>query len=367
MAINKIKRKKGNGYRVRLLKNGKWLTRTYDRFLDAQKFEKEVRYSDSGIDNPNYTFESAASEWVTNHVEVYKAPSSISSDKQMLRDVLLPLFGKRPLRNISPEDIDVLIRQLQKRGLQPATVNRHLEVVRTIFNYCIKRRKAVYNPMSAVRMLRLPPVKLNYWTEYEARQFLEYSEGRYGEHGRYTVYLFYKFALNTGMRLGEIVSLRWHEVDLDNRLVTVCRTQCYKSRIVRNTTKGGKIRHVPINNAIYDDLVRLKAESKYGLVFTILGTPFDHSNVTKWFKRDMKIAGVKRIRFHDLRHTYASHFMMNGGEIYVLQAILGHSDIKTTERYAHLSKSFLVDKANTVHFTSRDNVVRVNFGKVSNS
>ena len=73
-------------------------------------------------------------------------------------------------------------------------------------------------------------------------------------------------------------------------------------------------------------------------------------------------AGVRKIRFQDLRHTFASHFMMNGGDIYHLKEILGHSDIKTTMRYVHLLKTFLVDKADIVSFSS-DNVVRVDFGK----
>lgn len=367
MAIDKIKRKKGDRYRVRVQKNGQWITKTFNRYYDAKEFQKDLQHSSDGDYRHNFSFADAAAEWVSNHVEVYKSASSISSDKQMLRDVLLPTFCKKPLVDIRPEDIDILIQRLIKKGLSAATVNRHLEVIRTIFNYSIKRRKAFYNPMSAVKMLKVPQPKLEFWTEYEAQRFLEYAEERYKEQGRPIVALFYKFALNTGMRLGEIIALRWHDVDLDNMLITVCRTRCYKSRTIKETTKGGKIRHVPINRAIYDNLVELKKRSQHELVFTVLGTPLDHANVTKWFRRDIKAAGVKKIRFHDLRHTYASHFVMNGGSVYTLQAILGHSDIKTTERYAHLSKAFLVDKADTVHFSSKGNVVKVDFGKVSNA
>lgn len=119
---------------------------------------------------------------------------------------------------------------------------------------------------------------------------------------------------------------------------------------------------------IREDLIRMKALKAGDLVFsTISGNPKHRSNVTHYFQSACDEAGVSRIRFHDLRHTYASHFIMNGESIFVLKEILGHSDIKTTQRYAHLSKSFLVDKADTVHFSTDKKVVHVDFKKKASS
>lgn len=367
MAISRIKRKDGYRYWVRVKKLGRWLTKSFDRHHDALEFEKQVKYSGGTHFNPRLTFAEASADWLNNHVNVYKSASSIRSDSQMLRDRLVPVFGKKALCDITPNEIDFLVASLRAKGISPSTINRHLETIRTIFNYCIKRRMAVYNPMSAVKMLKTLPATLNYWTEQEAQIFLTHTEKRYSEEGRSIVHLFFKVALNTGLRLGELIALRWHDVDLTNGLMTIGRTYCNVTREIKETTKGGKIRHVPINDSICGDLARLRAEIKHELVFTVSGSPFDHSNVSKWFHREIEVTGVKRIRFHDLRHTFASHFMMNGGDIYHLQAILGHSDLKVTQRYAHLSKKFLVDRANIVHFDSGGKVINVDFRVAANS
>jgi len=88
--------------------------------------------------------------------------------------------------------------------------------------------------------------------------------------------------------------------------------------------------------------------SEQNLVFSNhCGNPIDLHNFRKrHFLKDIQEAGVPEIRIHDLRHTYASQYMMSGGNIFDLQKILGHSDLKMTMRYAHLSRGHIVDKAN---------------------
>jgi len=280
----------------------------------------------------------------------------------MLRDNILPIFGGVVLRDATPHLVEILIQKMLGHGRSKSTVNRNLELVRAIFNYAIKRRRAYFNPVTVVGLLRVQQPPIVFWLQDEAQRFLAFTEGKYRGTGREVVPRLYKFALNTGMRLGEVLGQGWPEIDLHNRLITVRRSYDGFERQVKNTTKGHKIRHVPINTAIYGDLLAMRSESESELVFTISGRPFDRSNVSHNFQRDVREAGVRKIRFQDLRHTFASHFMMNGGDIYHLKEILGHSDIKTTMRYVHLLKTFLVDKADIVSFSS-DNVVRVDFGK----
>ena len=362
MSIKRIKRKKGYVYRVKVWRNGKVYSKTFDRSEDAKEFHREVKLSGGELDL-GYTFSQATEEWIKNHAEVRKAPSSVRTDRQMLRDDILSHVGTMPIRDIAPEHVEAIISRFLGQGLSPSSVNRRLQLLRAIIYYAMKRRRAIYNPVKVVGLLKtqLPP--FNYWERHEASQFLEYESKKYEGRNSDLGFLF-KFAMNTGMRLGEVLGLGWGDVDLGNRLIAVRRTYDSYQRKIKETTKGRKLRHVPINSAIYDDLVEMKAMRDGELVFsTITGNPKDRSNVAHYFHRDSKEAGVRRIRFHDLRHTYASHFMMNGGDIYHLKAILGHSDFKTTERYAHLSKTFLVDKADTVCFTTNENVVRVKFKK----
>ncbi len=361
MSIIRKKLKKGMAYRVRVWREGKRHSKTFTRMYDAQQYEREMQLS-ATPDEMRFTFHQAAQEWLMRHAETHKAPTSLKTDRQMLRDYLLAAFGHLALRDVSPRQIEGLILDLMRKGLSRSTVNRNLELARAIFNFGIKRGWAVSNPVSIVGLLKtqVPPVV--FWTQEEALCFLTHVEAKYEGSGRLAIPRLFRFAMNTGMRMGEILGLGWHEVDLQNRLITVRRAYCGTQRQVKETTKGWKIRHVPINSAIHDMLREMKVKRKEELVFTITGKPLDGANVTHEFQQNAVEAGVRKIRFHDLRHTYASHFMMNGGNIFHLKEILGHSDIKTTQRYAHLSKSFLVDKADTVCFRT-DNVMQASFGR----
>jgi integrase len=137
-------------------------------------------------------------------------------------------------------------------------------------------------------------------------------------------------ALHTGMRKAEILGLEWAGVDLSTSRLTLYRT------------KSGKPRGIPINRAVYDALVALEPEQarRQGLVFA-------RRNGAAWgqirsaFAKALERAGIKGFRFHDLRHTAASHLVMRGASLKDVQELLGHSDLKMTQRYAHLSPAHL--------------------------
>ncbi|MBT3182768.1 MAG: site-specific integrase, partial [Deltaproteobacteria bacterium] len=311
-------------------------------------------------DGMTFKFREAAEEWLVKHAEIKKQPKPVATDKQMLRDNLLPFLGSIALMDITPGVVENLILRMLKKNSK-STVNKNLELLRTIFNYNIKRRRILYNPVSIIGLFKQQAPNTDYWEKQEARQFLEYVEGKYVSTGNDLKPL-YVLALNTGMRAGEVLALSWRDVDLNTGLITVRRSYDSHQKCIKDTTKGFKVRHVPINNALYAELSKMKKSSKSDLVFsTISGNPKDRSNVTHYFQRDSKEAGVRKIRFHDLRHTFASHFMMNGGSIFELQIILGHSDVKTTMRYAHYGKGYLVGKTNIVEFSSTGKVVNVDF------
>lgn len=359
MSIVKIKRKnKGTTYRVKIIRSGKFFSRTFGRLYDAEEFEEKIKLSEGNFYESRITFEDMSIEWLDGHAIVKKARSSVATDRQMLRSELLPAFGKKILSEIKPTMIEQLIHRLMKKDLKSTTINRYLELTRTIFNYAIKRQKASFNPVSAVGLLKtqLPP--FSFWTQGEAQQFLNYVSKKYQE-GREIIPFLYACALNLGLRMGELIALSWLDVDLENRLITIRRSYCNAQHCIKETTKSRKIRYVPINSALYSEFVRMKAQRQCELVFSTNGRPMDRFNLVHNFQRDSKEAGVRRIRFHDLRHTFASHWIMNSSDIYSLKAILGHSNIGTTERYAHLSKSFLVDKADAVHFSPDGNIVHV--------
>jgi len=295
---------------------------------------------------------------------VRKAGSSVITDRKMLNKNIYPFIGHLKITRIQPHHIDKLICEAKAKGLCNSTINRNLCVIKTIFNHCMRHRIIFYNPMTAIQSLRVDTKRYKYWSIRDAQTFIDYTRAKYSSNGHYAVFMVYLAALNTGMRQGELLALRWKDVDFENRLITVGRTYSCHERKFNDSTKSHKVRFVPLNDALYkilDDVSRGHAPND--LVFRQKGYMLDPHNLrSRYFEKDMQESGVERIRFHDLRHTYASHYMMNAGNPYDLQKILGHSTLRMTERYAHLSAAFLATRGNVVSFGGEDNVVHVKFG-----
>ena len=133
-------------------------------------------------------------------------------------------------------------------------------------------------------------------------------------------------AVHTGMRKGEILGLEWERVDLSSARITLYRT------------KSGKPRGVPINRAVYDALIALEPDpatpARAGCSAARRRSPGGPDPAA--FETALTKAGITGFRFHDLRHTAASHLVMRGASLKDVQEILGHADMKMTQRYAHL-------------------------------
>lgn len=357
MAIEVLRLKKGTVYRAVFYQNKNRESQCFDRKYDAQKWleERETRhrYGYQG----KISFSQACQIWLENHSKIRKAPSCYEMDRRLIESRFIVSFGDVDLEKITPEGVEAYISRMLAEGLKPPTVNRHLQTLRAILNYYVKKRRLLFNPVSLVGLLPESDAHFDYLSLDEASQFLEFASGKYRTRNRW-VYRFYLLALQTGLRWGEVVGLKWDRVDFRNKQIIVSRSYCRISKQVRETTKGRKIRHVGITSSLNPEL-RIQYEetgSSQGLVFARI---LDIKNFKRdHFEKDLGEAGIRRIRIHDLRHTFASHFMMNGGNLYDLQKLLGHSDIETTERYAHLSPAHVVSKTELVAIRGgRENVV----------
>ena len=154
-------------------------------------------------------------------------------------------------------------------------------------------------------------------------------------------------AVTTGMRMSEIFGLTWSDVMYNEGLLAV-----------RAKLKGGKMRYVPMPPELADELRRFTPQPANNVLY-IAGSNHERifppkkdakgerQRVEGSFEDLLERAGIKDFRFHDLRHTFASWYMMNGGDLYELAKILGHSNIKMTERYAKLAKQHIARTSNT--------------------
>jgi integrase len=153
------------------------------------------------------------------------------------------------------------------------------------------------------------------------------------------------------MRKGEIAGLTWDCIDFQNNLITVKSTLDKHGH--RDSTKSGRIRHVPINDflkGVLHELFKNRSEAS-NYVFLSKGNPIDTNHLYRVFGKIQDQAGLEnKIRVHDTRHTFASQFMMGGGSLYDLSQILGHTDTKMTQRYAHLSPSHLSKATQSLKF-----------------
>jgi len=232
-------------------------------------------------------------------------------------------FGARPLRSILPLDVE---KWAARRGtdLSPASVNRELSFLRRVFNVAIANDLVERNPVKGVKFLREPSGRVRFLTEYEeARLRAEVSE----EDWRLI-----DFAINTGLRQGEQFGLRWSNVDMANRVLTIPRS------------KHGGARHIQLNETAMAILRSLPSRFHSEWVFPSQTgrSPLNVSNVLhRIFMPAVRRAGIEDFRWHDLRHTFASRLAMAGADLRTIQELMGHKTLAMTLRYAHLSPTHL--------------------------
>ena len=131
-------------------------------------------------------------------------------------------------------------------------------------------------------------------------------------------------ALNTGLRRGELLNLKWNQIDFKARMLRV------------EKTKSGKMRHIPINDILFNELSRLKSENgQNSYLFFNPETGKPYLDMKTGFKGACRRAGIKGLRFHDLRHTFATRLIQAGVDIVTVQNLLGHHSVTVTQRYTH--------------------------------
>ena len=239
------------------------------------------------------------------------------SDKSYLRANLIPYFGHLLLSEIDSFLIENYISKRIKDGVKESTINRELACLRKMFNKAIDWEFVAENPISKVEFFsEKDNLKERILAEEEEDRLLDTSS----EHLQPILIV----ALNTGMRLGEILNLEWRHIDLDAQRIRV------------EKTKSGKIRFIEINTLLLQEFLKLRSKSGNGqFVFPNPETRRPYRDIKKAFKGACKRAGINGLRFHDLRHTFATRLIEKGVDLITIKDLLGHSTVKITERYTH--------------------------------
>jgi len=252
------------------------------------------------------------------HSKTHKKPNSYRRDQGMIKN-LKSVFSGKPIGTITPYDLEKY-KVARIEEVTQSTVNRELTCIKHMFNMAVEWGHLKSNHLRIVRNFRESPGRLRYLTITESEKLIESC----ADHLRPIVIM----ALHTGCRKGEILSLTWADVDLENRVLTIRKS------------KNNEIKIIPINGFLYETLVALPKNGDSQPVFTGSdGKPY--VDIKRSFATALKKAGIKNFRFHDLRHTFASHLVMAGVDIRAIQELMGHKDIRMTMRYSHLSDAHL--------------------------
>jgi len=248
-----------------------------------------------------------------------KAESTYQRRDKVSVGHLITAFQGRYLFDITPRMIEKY-KAARLEKVAPATVNRELACLKHMYTKAIEWGYLKINPVKSVKLLKEPPGRLRYLRPKEVKKLLDACRG----YLRSIVIT----ALNTGMRKGEILALCWKDVDLENRKVTVRKP------------KNNEIRVIPINQTLYQELSNLSHGSDSEYIFSN-GNGHRFGDIKKGFSLALKRAGIGDFHFHDLRHTFGSHLVMQGVDLKTVQQVMGHKDIKMTMRYSHLSPEYV--------------------------
>ncbi len=351
--MEKIRSKTGQivSYREKVYIDGKAVTKTFKRKSDAlawkQNFSAETRRREAlGIAHiQSIDFESFVKEWVEMKEGQGVTRRTLQSYQAVVKNYLLPILHKTKLEKINLGLAQKVIQLSRKKGLKEVRANFNLRVFSQILNDAVKLNYLVRNPLSGMRKIKEPPRSLNYWTSEQIQQFLAANRDN-------PLYSVYALALNTGMRRGELLGLCWDKVNLDKRRIEIARIRDRYE--LKDTTKTGVIRYLPLNDAAFRVLSKLAGEKNHeAFVFAYGGgkLPNIRHLSDRQFKRAVEKAEVPKIRFHDLRTTYASNFVMAGGDIFALSKLLGHTSVEmTAKKYAALHPRFMKEVVQTVQF-----------------
>lgn len=273
---------------------------------------------------------------------VKNKPSSVRSKEWALRVHLLPRIGHLRLDQVTYAVIEDLKVELAKtknantevegvekpkseiRYLSQKTINNCLTVLRRMLS--IARKRGLIAMVPEVEWLRPPKPDFDFLTFEESQRLLDAAEGEWR-----TMIL---VALRTGLRFGELLALRWQDVDLVAGRILV-RQNCVLGVI--GTPKSGHAREIPLGDEVLKALKSHRHLRGHLVFCTMEGEVFTVGEPRYWLERYCRKAGLREMGWHALRHTFASHLAMRGAPLKAIQDLLGHATIQMTMRYAHLA------------------------------
>ncbi len=317
----------------------------------ARKIEAKLTLGDLSLlekeETESQDFETYATYWLEDYIKPLRRQSTYERYGDLLKRHVFPKIGKRPIAEIKRAEIRNLIVSKKKAKLSRSMICLIRDVISGPMGYAVDEELIPGNPVTGIlkrlQLERDKRITVEPMNEQEVELFLGTCFRHYREHWE-----FFLCAFRTGMRLGELLGLKWSDIDWNQKFIRVQRS--YK-RGRFDKTKTGKARRVDMSDQLAAGLnqlltARKKEALKAGLsepvetVFHRDGKPIEQNHIRRVYKRVLVKAGIREMRLHDIRHTFASLLLSRGESPVYVKEQLGHSSIKiTVDIYGHLIPS----------------------------
>jgi integrase len=269
---------------------------------------------------------------------------------------VMAALGDRPASKITTREIDELLANISATGTAASTVNKYRSAVSAVFNHGCKPSTFALptNPVVGADKRREPSqAPLVFYSPEEIEAIARaLGEGRHRDPAYQAVNdserivrhaedqqdaEMIRVAAYAGLRQGELLALRWRDVDFAGSALTIARAM---SAGVESSTKSGRVRRVPLADQAASALDRMSRREHFTspddpVFCNAFGRPLDGSALRRRYKRGQVGAGARPLRFHDLRHTFGSLLAARGVDVVTIQKAMGHSALSTTSRYLH--------------------------------
>jgi len=306
----------GKRYRRSLKTTRKEVAEQYKAELELRIFRGEFF---GIIETPVPTLKEFVENTYLQYERTHKASGTQKRNKLFYKN-LLNAFGDTKLSDIT---LGKVTHYLNVRG-KIAAANREISLLRAILNYAVRLKVIPYNPIKGIKLLKESPGRVRYLTQDEFVKLVEAASSH--------LKAIIQIAVFTGLRKSDLLKLKWSNIDFENKRIRV------------HVTKTNEIRFVPMNDLVIEILQNLPRNGEY--VFTYKGKRI--KDIKRAFTTACIKAGIRDLKFHDLRHTFASWLVMSGVDLRTVAELMGHKTLRMVQRYSHLSPGHLQDAVNKI-------------------
>ena len=333
---------------------GKTQAEVKEKLQKALVQAKKIDFAKTG----KYTVTMWMNEWFENVAKIKVRPSSHQTYRGYIDHHIAPNIGNIPLEKLTTMDLQKMYRKLlnkgrvdrveakqQPKGLSAKTVRNINQVISSAMDFAVAQKIIPENPCKAVALPKVEHKEMQTIPAKQLQAFLQEAKAT-------GVYEMYYIELATGLRRGELLGLKWTDIDWNNGIIKVRRQVArVDGRIVEAPLKTkNSYRTVTISQQAIEVLKQQKAKTNDEYVFpSPNGGPISPDSVNNMLKRVLARAGIPKVRFHDLRHTFATIALQNGVDIKTVSGMLGHFSAGfTLDTYAHVTTAAQKEAADTM-------------------